>query len=118
MNENIMTLVPQISVQPDKFLFDYKILIVAVVILIVAIVVACKKKSLKKAMINLWAAETIATIIYVYNRIYDTYKWGYTYVLETNNDFSELIVFVSEILILFLVLFFGGKIIDKIKGGK
>jgi hypothetical protein len=118
MNENIMSLVPQISVQPDKFLFDYKILIVAAIILIASIVIACKKKTLKKAMINLWAAETIVTIIYIYNRIYDTSNGGYRYFLETNSDFSELILFVFEILILFLVLFVGGKIIDKIKGGK
>ena len=113
MNELIL------SVQPDKFLFDYKILLFALVILIVSIILACKKKSWQKAMITLGASDVVATIAYVYNRIYDTSQGqGYRYFLETNKSLDELASFVIKILIYFCVVFLGEKVIDRFRGGK
>ena len=53
---------PIIAVEPDKFLFDYKILIVALFVLILSIILACKKKSWREVMISLLASDILLTI--------------------------------------------------------
>lgn len=113
-----MTIPSEPSVQPDKFLFDYKILIFALVVLILSIVLAFKKKSWRKAMITLGASSIVTTIGYVYNRIYETSKYGYRYFLETNKSFDELVSFVINMVVFFFVVFLGEKVIERIKGGK
>ncbi|MBQ8300135.1 MAG: hypothetical protein IJX99_09890 [Clostridia bacterium] len=109
---------PILAVGPDKFLFDYKILIFALIILVLSIMLACKKKSWRNIMIPLLASDILVTLTYVFNRIYDTSVYGYRYFLETNNDFRELISFIVGMVIVFFVLFLGDKVIKRFKGGK
>ena len=110
---------PILAVEPDKFLFDYKILIFALIILVLSIILACKKKSWRNVMIPILASDILVMVTYVYNRIYDTSTHGgYRNFLETNNDFSELITFVVGMVVVFFVLFLGDKVIKRFKGGK
>ncbi len=109
---------PIISVQRDKFLFDYKILIFMLIVLIISIILAIKKKSWRKAMLSLCASDVIIAISYRYNRIYETSRYGYTYFLETNDSFDDLGVYTFGMIVLFFIIFLGEKVIDRIKGGK
>ena len=112
MNELIL------CVEPDKFLFDLKILIFMLIVLVISIILAVKKKSMRKAMVTLGASSTIVTVKYIYDRLYETSRYGYRFFIETNNDFNELFWYALGMVVLFVVIFLGEKVIDRFKGGK
>ena len=107
----------EVSVQPDKFLFDYKILIVAFLILVITIVLFCKKKTWRANLIPLFVGNIVATIEYIYVRINDTI-FGYHYLFETNNNFRELKTVMIIMIVVSLVLFLYEKIVSRFKGDK
>ena len=64
-----MTIPIEPSVQPDKFLLDYKIIIFTLAIIIISIIIASIKKSSRTAMLSLIASNVIIFLLYIYNRI-------------------------------------------------
>ncbi len=103
----------EISVQRDKFLFDYKILIFAIIVMTICLMF--KRKRLIKM---LFSSMLLATIGYILMRISFVKEYGYVYFLETNSDFADLITVIFITVIIFVVMFVVDKIIRKIKGGK
>ena len=107
-----------LSVEPDKFLFDYKILLFSFILIIILLIIIFKNKKYRKLALEILTTDILFTAIYMSKRIEETNRFGYRYKLETNTDFTELLYFIIGIVIVFLIFFIGEKLISRIRGGK